>query len=127
MDEADFENLMRIQRMTLRSVANESETESKIKLMSIINDLVTDKNKKVHKEAVLIEAQAEGMTEAEVERDFKALKDDHLIIEPEPGFVYRQRSAHRTPGLHLLKVLFVSLCNAHNLFYVFVFVLALAQ
>lgn len=89
MDEADFENLMRIQRMTLRSVANESETESKIKLMSIINDLVTDKNKKVHKEAVLIEAQAEGMTEAEVERDFKALKDDHLIIEPEPGFVKR--------------------------------------
>ena len=89
MDETDFEELMRIQRMTLRSVANESETDSKIKLMSIINDLVTDKNKKVHKEAVLLEAEVQGMTEAEVERDLKALKDDHLIIEPEAGFIKR--------------------------------------
>ena len=89
MDEADFEELMRIQRLMARRVASETETESKIKLMSIINDLVTDKNKKVHKEAVLVEAQAQGMTEAEVERVLTTLKNDHMIEEPEPGFIRR--------------------------------------
>ena len=89
MDEADFEDLMRIQRMMARRVASETETESKIKLMTIINDMVTDKNKKVHKEAVLLEAQAQGMTEAEVEKDLKALKDDDMITEPEEGFIKR--------------------------------------
>lgn len=89
MDESEFEELMRRQRMALRAIANESETESKIKLMSIINDLVTDRNKKVHKEAVLIEAQLQGMTESEVERILNLLKQDHMIIEPEPGFIKR--------------------------------------
>jgi len=89
MDEADFENLMKIQRIMARRVASETETESKIKLMTIINDLVTDKNKKVHKEAVLVEAQTQGMTEAEVERVLATLKDDHMIEEPEPGFIRR--------------------------------------
>ena len=89
MDEADFEDLMRIQRMMASRVASETETESKIKPMDIINELVTDKNKKVHKEAVLVEAQAQGMSEAETERVLKALKDDHIIAEPEAGFIKR--------------------------------------
>ncbi len=89
MDEADFEDLMRIQRMMASRIASETETESKIKLMSIINDLVTDKNKKIHKEAMLVEAEAQGMTEAEVTRVLKSLKDDHFIIEPAEGFIKR--------------------------------------
>ncbi|HHE36240.1 MAG TPA: hypothetical protein ENL16_00310 [Candidatus Woesearchaeota archaeon] len=89
MNEADFEELMRIQRLMASRVASETETESKIKLMSIINDLVTDKNKKVHKEAVIVEAQAQGMTEAEIERLLGTLKEDHMIEEPEPGFIRR--------------------------------------
>jgi DNA replicative helicase MCM subunit Mcm2 (Cdc46/Mcm family) len=87
MDQADFDDLMRRQNMMLRSVADESETDSKIKLMDIINDLVTDRNRKVHKEAVIIEAGAQGMDEAEVERVLVLLKADHFLIEPEPGFV----------------------------------------
>lgn len=89
MDEADFEDLMRIQRMMARRVASETETDSKIKLMDIINELVTDRNKKVHKEAVLLEAQTQGMTEAEADRVLGALKEDHIIEEPEPGFIRR--------------------------------------
>ncbi len=89
MDQADFDDLMRRQNMMLRSVADESETDSKIKLMDIINDLVTDRNRKVQKEAVIIEAGARGMDEAEVERVLDLLRADHFIIEPEPGFVKR--------------------------------------
>lgn len=87
MDETDFEDLMRIQRLMARRVANETETESKIKLMEIINDLVTDKNKKVQKEAVIVEATVRGMTEAEADRILASLKDDHIIEEPRPGFI----------------------------------------
>ena len=87
MDPDEFEELMRIQRMTLRSVTNESETDNKIKLMNIINNMITKKRKKVQKESILLEAQAEGMTETEIERIFGLLKDDHLITEPEPGYI----------------------------------------
>ena len=87
MDQADFDDLIRRQNMMLRSVADESETDSKIKLMDIINDLVTDRNKKVHKEAVILEAEVQGMPESEVERVLTLLKEDHFIIEPEPGFI----------------------------------------
>ena len=87
MDDDEFEDLMRRQRMTLRSVSDESETDSKIKLMKIISGMVTDRNKKVQKEAVLFEAQAQGMSETEFERVMSTLKDDNIIIEPEPGYV----------------------------------------
>ena len=89
MDQADFDDLMRRQNMMLRSVADESETDSKIKLMDIINDLVTDRNRKVQKEAVIIEAEAQGMDEAEVERVLDLLRTDHFLIEPEPGYLKR--------------------------------------
>ncbi len=89
MDPSDFDDMIRRQNMMLRSVADESETDSKIKLMGIINDLVTDRNKKVHKEAVMIEAEIQGIDEVEVERVLILLKDDHMIIEPEPGFIKR--------------------------------------
>jgi DNA replicative helicase MCM subunit Mcm2 (Cdc46/Mcm family) len=89
MDQADFEDLMRTQNMMLKSVAAESETDSKIRIMDIINDLVTDRNRKVHKEAVLVEAETRGMSESESDRIIDLLKEDGIIIEPEPGFVKR--------------------------------------
>ncbi len=87
MDEAEFEELMRIQRMALRSVTNESETDDKIKLMNIINSLLIGNKKKIQKESILIEAQLEGMIETDVERILTMLKNERLIREPEPGFV----------------------------------------
>lgn len=89
MDQSDFDDLIRTQNMMLRSVTNESETDSKISMMDIINDLVTDRNRKVQKEAVLVEAETRGMSESEANRIIDALKDDGIIIEPEPGYVKR--------------------------------------
>ena len=89
MDQSDFDEIIRRQNMMLRSVADESETDSKIKLMDIINDLVTHRNRKAHKEAVILEAGMQGIPESEVERVLALLKEDHMIIEPEPGFIKR--------------------------------------
>ncbi|MBN1792570.1 hypothetical protein JW826_02705 [Candidatus Woesearchaeota archaeon] len=89
MDMSDFEEIMRNQNMMLRSVAQESETDSKIKLIDIINGLVTPKNKKVQKEAIILEATSEGMLESDVERLLDSLISDNIMIEPEPGFIKR--------------------------------------
>ncbi|MBW2990616.1 hypothetical protein KY348_02835 [Candidatus Woesearchaeota archaeon] len=87
MDEAEFEELMRIQRMALRTVTNESETDDKIKLMNIINNMMTGSKKKIQKESIIIEAQLEGMGETDVDRFIDLLKKDRMITEPEEGFI----------------------------------------
>lgn len=89
MDQSDFDELIRSQNSMLRSVAAESETDSKIRMMGIINDLVTDRNRKVQKEAVLVEAETQGIFESEAERIMDLLLADGMIIEPEPGYVKR--------------------------------------
>jgi DNA replicative helicase MCM subunit Mcm2 (Cdc46/Mcm family) len=89
MDQSDFDDLIRSQNMMMRNVADESETDSKIRIMDIINDLVTDRNRKVQKEAVLVEAEMRGLVESEANRIIDLLKTDGMIIEPEPGFVKR--------------------------------------
>jgi hypothetical protein len=86
MDPYDFEELMRSQNMMLRSVANESETDSKIKILGIINSLVTDRRKKVHKEALIIQAEQEGMTMNEIDRIITSLISDR-VIEEHDGFI----------------------------------------
>jgi DNA replicative helicase MCM subunit Mcm2 (Cdc46/Mcm family) len=89
MDESEFDELMRHQNIMMRSVANESETDSKISMMDIVNDLVTDRNRKVQKEAVLVEAEMRGISESEANRLLEAMKEDNMIIEPEPGYIKR--------------------------------------
>lgn len=89
MDEFEFEDIMRQQRMMLNAVAQESETDVKIKLMGIINSMTTGKSKKVLKEALVIEAQLEGLDEGEVERVLQLLKLDHMVVEDADGNIRR--------------------------------------
>ena len=89
MDQSDFDDLIRSQNMMMRNVADESETDSKIRIMDIINDLVTDRNRKVQKEAVLVEADMRGLVGSEANRIIDLLKTDGMIIEPEPGYIKR--------------------------------------
>jgi DNA replicative helicase MCM subunit Mcm2 (Cdc46/Mcm family) len=89
MDESEFDELMRHQNIMMRSVANESETDSKINIMDIVNDLVTDRNRKVQNEAVLVEAEIRGISESEANRLLESMKQDGMIIEPEPGYIKR--------------------------------------
>ncbi len=89
MDETDFNELLRIQRMMASRIIQETSVDNKIKLLDLINKLVTDKNKKIQKEVLLFEARSEGFSENEVERLLDELKEDHLIVEPELGYIKR--------------------------------------
>ncbi|MBN1275622.1 hypothetical protein JXA12_05020 [Candidatus Woesearchaeota archaeon] len=89
MDQNDFNDLLRIQRMMASRIIQETTVDNKIKLLDLINKLVTDRNRKVQTETIIIEAQAEGFTEAEALRLIDDLIDDHLITQPEPGYIKR--------------------------------------
>ena len=89
MDPMDFEDLLRQQNMMFRSVALENETDNKIRLMDIINSLVTDKNRKVQRAVVILEAENHGLSEDESQRLLELMKIDGMIIEPEPGYIKR--------------------------------------
>jgi hypothetical protein len=80
MDASDFDEIMRIQRMMAQEVAEEQATDNKITLMSIINDQTNAKGM-VQKEAVLIEARNQGMTEEQILNLIDELKQDNFLIE----------------------------------------------
>jgi DNA replicative helicase MCM subunit Mcm2 (Cdc46/Mcm family) len=89
LDANEFDELLKIQRMMATRIVEETSVDNKIKLLDIINDLVTPANKKVQVEQVIIEAETQGLTESEVMRLLDELKKDHLIVEPETGFIQK--------------------------------------
>ena len=88
MDQNDFNELLRIQRMMASRIIQETSVDNKIKLLDLINKLVTDRNRKVQKETIIIEAQLEGFSEEETLRLIDELIKDHLIVEL-AGYVKR--------------------------------------
>jgi hypothetical protein len=81
----DFEELLRIQRMMASRIADESETDSKIKLLDILRDMKSGK-RGVPKEQVFVEARLQGMMDTEVMRVLDSLKQDGLLAEKD-GYV----------------------------------------
>ncbi|MBU1976295.1 MAG: hypothetical protein KKG59_07885 [Nanoarchaeota archaeon] len=91
MNEEDFNALLQQQRILAANIVQESNTNSKIRLLDIINELVTPKNKKIHIESVIVEAINHGLTEQEAYDMIDELKKDHLVYETEIGFLQRTR------------------------------------
>lgn len=91
MNEEDFQALLQQQRILAANIVQESSTDNKIKLLDIINDMVTTKNKKIQKESVIIEAVNNGFTEKEAYDMISELKKDHVVYETSPGYLQRAR------------------------------------
>lgn len=89
MHNDDFNELLRIQRMMAGRIIQETTVDNKIKLLDLVNKLVTDRNKKVQKEAIIYEAQAEGFVEDEILELIDELIDDGVLAESEIGYVQR--------------------------------------
>ncbi len=83
MDSSDFEEIMRIQRLMASRIVEEQRTENKLKLMSIISDMVLGRRKSVQKEAVIVEAEQQGLPESETLRLLEELKRDKFLEEKE--------------------------------------------
>jgi DNA replicative helicase MCM subunit Mcm2 (Cdc46/Mcm family) len=91
MDEQEFNDLLRQQRLLAGAIMQESSMNNKIKLLDIINELVTQRNKKIHIESVIVEAVNNGFTEKETYDLLEELKRDHLVYETTPGFLQRTK------------------------------------
>lgn len=89
MDENEFNELLKIQRMMASKIIQESTVDNKIKLLNLINRLVSDRNKKVQKAIVIYEAQSEGFSDEETEEIIDELIRDDMILEPEQGYLKR--------------------------------------
>jgi len=89
MDQNEFNELLKIQRMMASRIIQETTVDNKIKLLDLINKLVSDHNRKVQKETIIIEAKYEGFSEEETLRLIEELINDNLILEPEIGYVKR--------------------------------------
>ena len=86
MDEVEFDEIMRIQRTMASRVFEEQQTDNKIKLMGIINELTGSKNKNLQKEGIIIESINQGLTEVQVENILIDLERDRFVVQ-KAGYV----------------------------------------
>jgi len=89
MDEASFEELLRIQNRMASLVSQEAEVDTKIKILTVIDDITGHKKKKVQVEHVVIEARNQGMSESEAANTIEKLIDDGLLAMPEQGYIVK--------------------------------------
>ncbi len=88
LDETDFDDVIRLQKQLASSMLDDFELDSKIKVLTIIDEVAGGK-KKVQTEKVLVEAEHQGMSELEVSGVIEKLKRDGLILEPQPGYLQK--------------------------------------
>lgn len=85
----DFEELLRIQRSMAGRIIQESDTDRKLQMMDIINVLVTQRNKRIQVEQIIVEANHNGFSEEEALRVIDELLDLGFLKQSEQGFIQR--------------------------------------
>jgi DNA replicative helicase MCM subunit Mcm2 (Cdc46/Mcm family) len=88
LDEKDFDEVMRLQRQLQSSMMNDFELDSKIKILTIFDEVAGSK-KKVQTEKLILESENQGMSEAEITATIEKLKKDALLFEPQPGYLQK--------------------------------------
>ncbi|HYD02967.1 MAG TPA: hypothetical protein VEC16_01585 [Alphaproteobacteria bacterium] len=88
LDDTDFDDVVRLQKQLASSMLDDFELDSKIKILTIFDELVGSK-KKVQTEKLMIEAEHRGMSEYEVSSVIEKLKKDGLLSEPQPGYLQK--------------------------------------
>jgi DNA replicative helicase MCM subunit Mcm2 (Cdc46/Mcm family) len=88
LDDTDFDDVIRLQKQLASSMLDDFELDSKIKVLTIFDELVGSK-KKVQTEKLLIEAEHRGMSEYEIMTVIEKLKRDGLIFEPQQGYLQK--------------------------------------
>jgi len=88
LDDVEFDEVMRLQKQLASSMMNDFELDSKIKLLTIFDDVASGK-RKVQTEKILVEAEHQGMSEMEILSVIEKLKKDGLLFEPQPGYLQK--------------------------------------
>ncbi|GIU68795.1 MAG: hypothetical protein KatS3mg002_0031 [Candidatus Woesearchaeota archaeon] len=88
LDDTEFDEVMRLQKQLASSMMNDFELDTKIKLLTIFDEVV-GKKKKVQTEQIISEAESRGMTEMEITATIEKLKRDGILFEPQPGYLQK--------------------------------------
>ena len=88
LDGEDFDDVVRLQKQMASSMLDEMELDSKIKVLTIFDEVVGSK-KKVQTEKLLIESENRGLSELEVTSIIEKLKRDGMLFEPQPGYLQK--------------------------------------
>ena len=86
----DFDNLMEYQKMVKNRLRNEQQTDKKIELLSLINQLTSGPKNMVQVEQVLVEAKSRGYTNEEIHDLIDKLIEENIIYESSPGFIKKR-------------------------------------
>jgi DNA replicative helicase MCM subunit Mcm2 (Cdc46/Mcm family) len=88
LDGTEFDDVVRLQKQLASSMLDDFELDSKIKVLTIFDELAGNK-KKIQTEKLLIEAEHHGMGEFEITSIIEKLKRDGLLFEPQPGYLQK--------------------------------------
>ena len=88
LDGSEFDDVMRLQKQLASSMLDDFELDSKIKVLTIFDELAGNK-KKIQTEKLLIEVEHHGMSEFEITSIIEKLKRDGLLFEPQPGYLQK--------------------------------------
>jgi DNA replicative helicase MCM subunit Mcm2 (Cdc46/Mcm family) len=88
LDGTEFDDVMRLQKQLNASMLDDFELDSKIKVLTLFDELVGSK-KKIQTEKLMIEAEHHGMGEFELTSIIEKLKRDGLLFEPQPGYLQK--------------------------------------
>jgi DNA replicative helicase MCM subunit Mcm2 (Cdc46/Mcm family) len=88
LDDADFDDVVRLQKQLASSMLDDFELDSKIKMLTIFDEVAGSK-KKVQTEKLLIESEHRGMSEFESLSIIEKLKRDGLLFEPQSGYLQK--------------------------------------
>jgi len=88
LDGTEFDDVMRLQKQLNASMLDDFELDSKIKVLTIFDELAGNK-KKIQTEKLLIELEHHEMGELEAVSVIDKLKKDGLLFEPQPGYLQK--------------------------------------
>ncbi len=88
LDDTDFDDVIRLQKQMASSVVDDFELDSKIKVLTVFDE-VAGKKKKLQTEKLLIELAHQGMSENEATATIEKLKRDGMLFEPQPGYLQK--------------------------------------
>ena len=87
MNQKDFDEIMKVQQLMSQRLMQEQKTDHKIDLLNIIQDLTENGRKPAQTEAVLVEANIQGIGPDEAQDIIDELVKDNLVKRPRTGYV----------------------------------------
>ncbi|MBR9677365.1 hypothetical protein GOV04_04445 [Candidatus Woesearchaeota archaeon] len=87
VDRLDFDEILKIQRMTQIRLAQELKEDRTANVIVLLNQLTKNGQKAIQTEEFLVESEAMGMTEKDATEILDKLIVDKIVLVPKEGYL----------------------------------------